>query len=144
VTAETRSTSGNYPLNLTPRDREHVLDHARLERLAGLSHEALRKKAQTGKCGGRKTMLERNPLIVQVAKRLSEEKHRSLREIAAELEAVACPFQLGNQRGLLKLRHHAQHLPDEHSRGRVLEEMIRRLNFDVAVQNIPMSLGHST
>jgi DNA invertase Pin-like site-specific DNA recombinase len=60
-----------------------------------------RKKAQTGKCGGRKTMLERNPLIVQVAKQLSEEKHRSLREIAAELEAQGFvtksgkPFQPG-------------------------------------------------
>jgi hypothetical protein len=32
-------------------------------------------------------MLERNPLIVKRAKELHREKHRSLREIARELEA---------------------------------------------------------
>jgi DNA invertase Pin-like site-specific DNA recombinase len=43
-----------------------------------------RKKATTGKCGGRYGMLERNPYVVRKAKRLAEEKHRSLREIAEE------------------------------------------------------------
>jgi DNA invertase Pin-like site-specific DNA recombinase len=47
-----------------------------------------RKRRQNGKCEGRKSMLERNPRVVEVAKRLSEEKHRSLREIAVELEAL--------------------------------------------------------
>jgi DNA invertase Pin-like site-specific DNA recombinase len=46
-----------------------------------------RKKAETGKCGGRLSMLERDPRIVKRAKELAREKHRSLREIAAELEA---------------------------------------------------------
>jgi hypothetical protein len=46
-----------------------------------------RKKAETGKCGGRKSMLERDPHIVKRAKELAGEKHRSLREIAAELQA---------------------------------------------------------
>jgi DNA invertase Pin-like site-specific DNA recombinase len=47
-----------------------------------------RKRAKNGKCEGRKSMLERNPYIVQAAKRLSEEKHRSLREIGDELQAL--------------------------------------------------------
>jgi hypothetical protein len=46
-----------------------------------------RKKAETSKCGGRKSMLERDPHIVKRAKELAGEKHRSLREIAAELQA---------------------------------------------------------
>jgi DNA invertase Pin-like site-specific DNA recombinase len=45
-----------------------------------------KKRRNFGKCEGRKSMLERNPYIVQAAKRLAEEKRRSLREIAAELE----------------------------------------------------------
>jgi hypothetical protein len=45
-----------------------------------------KKRAKFGKCEGRKSMLERNPYIVQAAKRLVGEKRRSLREIAAELE----------------------------------------------------------
>ena len=60
-----------------------------------------RKKADTGKCGGRLSMLERDPHIVEAAKRLSEEKHRSLREIAVELQTMGfatkkgTPFQPG-------------------------------------------------
>jgi DNA invertase Pin-like site-specific DNA recombinase len=45
-----------------------------------------KKRAKFGKCEGRKSMLERNPYIVQAAKRLAGEKRRSLREIAAELD----------------------------------------------------------
>jgi DNA invertase Pin-like site-specific DNA recombinase len=45
-----------------------------------------RKKAKTGKGEGRHSMLERNPLVVQAAKRLAEERPiRSLREIAVAL-----------------------------------------------------------
>jgi DNA invertase Pin-like site-specific DNA recombinase len=45
-----------------------------------------RKKAKTGKGEGRHSMLERNPLVVQAAKRLADERPmRSLREIAAAL-----------------------------------------------------------
>jgi DNA invertase Pin-like site-specific DNA recombinase len=39
-----------------------------------------RKEDQAGECGGRKSMLGRDP--VEAAKRPAEEKHRSLREIA--------------------------------------------------------------
>jgi DNA invertase Pin-like site-specific DNA recombinase len=46
-----------------------------------------RKKAKVGKCGGRYSILERNPYIVKLAKELALEKHRSLREIANELRA---------------------------------------------------------
>jgi hypothetical protein len=46
-----------------------------------------KKRRKYGKCEGRKSMLERNPRTVEAAKRLAEEKHRSLREIAAKLEA---------------------------------------------------------
>jgi DNA invertase Pin-like site-specific DNA recombinase len=63
-----------------------------------------REKAQTGKCGGRETMLERNPLIVKRAKELAREKHRSLREIAAELEAQGFVTKSGKpfQRGVVQ------------------------------------------
>jgi DNA invertase Pin-like site-specific DNA recombinase len=45
-----------------------------------------RKKAQTGKGQGRYSMLERNPYVVQAAKRLADERPiRSLREIADAL-----------------------------------------------------------
>jgi len=54
--------------------------------VAKLAGARARKKAQTGKCGGRLSMLERDPHIVKRAKELAREKHRSLREIAAELE----------------------------------------------------------
>ena len=50
-----------------------------------------RKKAATGKCGGRKTYFERAPEMVALAKKLARYTHngrkRSLRDVAAELEA---------------------------------------------------------
>jgi DNA invertase Pin-like site-specific DNA recombinase len=50
-----------------------------------------RKKAVTGKCGGRKNYLERNPEAVALAKKLARYpvngRRRSLRDVAAELEA---------------------------------------------------------
>jgi hypothetical protein len=50
-----------------------------------------RKKRETGKCGGRKNLAERNPETVALAKKLrrypANGRRRSLREIAAELEA---------------------------------------------------------
>jgi DNA invertase Pin-like site-specific DNA recombinase len=58
-----------------------------------------RKKAETGKCGGRYSMIERNPHIVEAAKRLSEEKRRSLREISAELEALGFVNKTGRAFG---------------------------------------------
>jgi DNA invertase Pin-like site-specific DNA recombinase len=57
--------------------------------VAKLAGARARKKAQTGKCGGRKSMLERDPRIVAAAKALVApgQRRRSLREIAAELQA---------------------------------------------------------
>lgn len=50
-----------------------------------------RKKAITGKCGGRHSYAERSPEMVKLAKKLARYpingRKRSLREIAAELEA---------------------------------------------------------
>jgi DNA invertase Pin-like site-specific DNA recombinase len=50
-----------------------------------------RKKALTGKCGGRQSYAERSPVMVALAKKLARYpvngRKRSLREIAAELEA---------------------------------------------------------
>jgi DNA invertase Pin-like site-specific DNA recombinase len=50
-----------------------------------------RKKAATGKCGGRKSYAERSPELVAAAKKLARYpvngRKRSLREVAAELEA---------------------------------------------------------
>jgi hypothetical protein len=50
-----------------------------------------RKKAATGKCGGRKSYVERDAAMVAAAKKLARYpvngRKRSLREIAAELEA---------------------------------------------------------
>jgi DNA invertase Pin-like site-specific DNA recombinase len=46
-----------------------------------------RERAQTGKCGGRKTIAERDPRIVEAARALAAgEKRLSLREISAGLE----------------------------------------------------------
>ena len=51
-----------------------------------------RKKRDTGKCGGRKSYEERNPEMVALAKKLARYtingRKRSLRDIAAELEAA--------------------------------------------------------
>jgi DNA invertase Pin-like site-specific DNA recombinase len=60
-----------------------------------------RKKATTGKCGGRYSMLERNPYVVREAKCLAEEKHRSLREIAEELQARGHQSKKGTPFGTL-------------------------------------------
>jgi DNA invertase Pin-like site-specific DNA recombinase len=50
-----------------------------------------RKKAATGKCGGRKSYAERDPEMVALAKKLARypvnNRRRSLRDVAAELEA---------------------------------------------------------
>ena len=50
-----------------------------------------RKRAATGKCGGRKSYAERSPKLVAMAKKLARYpvngRKRSLRDIAAELEA---------------------------------------------------------
>jgi DNA invertase Pin-like site-specific DNA recombinase len=51
-----------------------------------------RKKAATGKCGGRKSYEERSPEMVALAKKLArypvDGRRRSLRDVAAELEAA--------------------------------------------------------
>jgi DNA invertase Pin-like site-specific DNA recombinase len=51
-----------------------------------------RKKADTGKCGGRKSYQERDPEMVALAKKLARYpvngRKRSLRDVAAELEAA--------------------------------------------------------
>jgi DNA invertase Pin-like site-specific DNA recombinase len=51
-----------------------------------------RKKAVTGKCGGRKSYEERSPEMVALAKKLARYpvngRKRSLRDVAAELEAA--------------------------------------------------------
>jgi hypothetical protein len=50
-----------------------------------------RKKAVTGKCGGRKNYKERDPDMVALARKLARYpvngRRRSLRDVAAELEA---------------------------------------------------------
>jgi DNA invertase Pin-like site-specific DNA recombinase len=50
-----------------------------------------RKRAETGKCGGRKSYKERNPEMVALARKLARYtvngRKRSLRDVAAELEA---------------------------------------------------------
>jgi DNA invertase Pin-like site-specific DNA recombinase len=52
-----------------------------------------RKKHETGKCGGRQSVAEAKPETVALAKKLARYpvngRHRSLREIAAELEVAA-------------------------------------------------------
>jgi DNA invertase Pin-like site-specific DNA recombinase len=51
-----------------------------------------RKKRETGKCGGRRSVAEARPEAVALAKRLARYpingRRRTLREIAAELEAA--------------------------------------------------------
>ncbi len=58
--------------------------------VAKLKGARARKKAVTGKCGGRKSYEERNPEMVALAKKLARYtvngRKRSLRDVAAELE----------------------------------------------------------
>jgi DNA invertase Pin-like site-specific DNA recombinase len=75
------------------------LEKTRLVKKLRLARE--RKKAQTGKCGGRHSMLERDPYVVREAKRLAEEKHRSLREIASELQVKGHQSNAGTPFGTL-------------------------------------------
>jgi DNA invertase Pin-like site-specific DNA recombinase len=60
-----------------------------------------RKRRDTGKCGGRKTYEERNPEMVALAKKLARYtvngRKRSLRDVAAELEAAGHTAK-GNKR----------------------------------------------
>ena len=60
-----------------------------------------RKKAETGKCGGRKSYAERDAAMVAMAKKLArypvKGRKRSLREIAAELEAGGHKTMNGKQ-----------------------------------------------
>jgi DNA invertase Pin-like site-specific DNA recombinase len=60
-----------------------------------------RKKAATGKCGGRKSYEERDPKMVALAKKLTrytvDGRKRSLRDVAAELEAAGHTAK-GNKR----------------------------------------------
>jgi DNA invertase Pin-like site-specific DNA recombinase len=60
--------------------------------VAQLKGARMRKKAITGKCGGRKTYAERSPEMVAVAKKLARYpvngRKRSLRDVAAELEVA--------------------------------------------------------
>ena len=54
-----------------------------------------RKKAETGKCGGRYSMLERNPYIVKAAKELASKRHMSLQEVADALHAKGMTSKSG-------------------------------------------------
>jgi DNA invertase Pin-like site-specific DNA recombinase len=60
--------------------------------VARLKGARLRKKAATGKCGGRKSYQERDPEMVTLAKKLARYpvngRRRSLRDVAAELESA--------------------------------------------------------
>jgi len=60
-----------------------------------------RKRAVTGKCGGRKSYVERNAAMVAFAKKLARYpvngRKRSLREVAAELEAAGHVARDGKQ-----------------------------------------------
>jgi DNA invertase Pin-like site-specific DNA recombinase len=67
----------------------HILGAVSQFEKAGLVHKLKaardRKRIATGKCGGRKTYAERDPVMVEMAKALSK-KGLSLRAVAAELE----------------------------------------------------------
>jgi DNA invertase Pin-like site-specific DNA recombinase len=60
-----------------------------------------RKKADTGKCGGRKSYVERSPAMVTLARKLARYRvngrKRSLRDVAAELEAQGHVTKDGNR-----------------------------------------------
>jgi len=59
--------------------------------VAKLKGARQRKQRETGKCGGRKSYVERNAAMVAKAKELAQTKHgrsRSLRAIAADLEVA--------------------------------------------------------
>jgi hypothetical protein len=58
----------------------------RVAKLKGARH---RNKAKTGKCGGRHSMLERDPYVAREAKRLAEEK-RTCRGHASKAPDVVC------------------------------------------------------
>jgi DNA invertase Pin-like site-specific DNA recombinase len=82
-------------LNDTPMIRQVQGAFAQFEKamlVAKLKGARDRKKAETGKCGGRKSYAERNPEMVALAKKLARYtvngRRRSLREVAAELEAA--------------------------------------------------------
>jgi DNA invertase Pin-like site-specific DNA recombinase len=76
----------------------HQYEKARL--VAKLKGARDRKRALTGKCGGRKTHAELNPAVVALAKQLRRKRpkggQRSLREIAAELAAQGHLNRHGN------------------------------------------------
>ena len=62
-----------------------------------------RKKAETGKCGGRKSVAESSPETVALAKKLARypvnKRMRTLREIAAELEMAGYVTSKGTAYG---------------------------------------------
>ena len=62
-----------------------------------------RKKAITGKCGGRMSYAERSPETVALAKKLARypvnRRTRTLREVAAELEAAGHVALTGKRYG---------------------------------------------
>jgi DNA invertase Pin-like site-specific DNA recombinase len=69
--------------------------------VARLKGARLRKKAATGKCGGRKSYAERDAGMVALAKKLARQpvngRKRSLRDVAAKLEAAGHVTAGGNQ-----------------------------------------------
>ena len=62
-----------------------------------------RKKAETGKCGGRKSVAEASPETFALAKKLARYpvngRKRSLRDIAADLEAAGHVTSAGTRYG---------------------------------------------
>jgi DNA invertase Pin-like site-specific DNA recombinase len=65
----------------------HQLEKARLVKRLKRSRDL--KKAETGKCGGRKTLAESRPEAVALARELGEQRPRlSLRQISAALQAA--------------------------------------------------------
>jgi DNA invertase Pin-like site-specific DNA recombinase len=62
-----------------------------------------RKKRETGKCGGRRSVAEMSPETVALAKKLARYpvngRRRSLRDVAAELEAAGCLTSAGTRYG---------------------------------------------
>jgi hypothetical protein len=59
----------------------------RVAKLKGARH---RNKPKTGKCGGRYSMLERDPYVVREAKRLAEEKRRNLPKSCEQSPDAVC------------------------------------------------------
>ena len=99
-----------------------------------------RKKAATGKCGGRKSYQERDAEMVAIAKKLARYsvggRKRSLRDVAAELQAQGYAPAAA--------RHSAQHvwLRLEKVLQRVMGSPLRVVGIDIEQVPVPVIAPH--